>query len=70
MIRLIVSIAATFSLAACQSTGPHGCPPLINYSAAVQKQAAAEIRAGHSPTLNEFVTDYGKMRDACRITLQ
>lgn len=67
MKRLIVSTAALFSLAACQSTTGGGCPPLVKYSAAVQKQAAAEIRSGRAPALSKFVVDYGKMRDACRI---
>lgn len=67
MKRLIVSTVALFSLAACQSTDLKGCPPLVKYSAAIQKKAAAEIRAGRAPTLNKFAVDYGKMRDACRI---
>lgn len=68
--RLIVLIAALFSLTACQSTAGGGCPPLIKYSAATQKRAAAEIRSRKTPTLGRFAVDYGKMRDACRITLQ
>ena len=64
MKRLIVSIAAAFSLSSCASTG--GCPPLVQYRPETQKAAASEMRAGASPTLNRMVTDYGKMRDACR----
>lgn len=70
MKRLIVSTTVLFSLAACQSTAGGGCPPLVKYSADIQKKAAAEIRAGRAPTLSKFVVDYGKMRDACRITPQ
>ena len=66
--RSIVWITAAFSLSACQSTGGGGCPPLVNYSAAQMKRAAAEMRALHKEAeLRRLVTDYGKMRDACRI---
>jgi hypothetical protein len=68
MKRLIVLTTAAFSLAACQSTGGGGCPPLINYSADQMKRAAAEMRALHKDAeLRRLVTDYGKFRDACRV---
>lgn len=66
--RSIVWIAALFSLSACQSTGGGGCPPLVNYSADQMKRAAAEMRALHKDAeLRRLITDYGKMRDACRV---
>jgi hypothetical protein len=68
MKRLIVLIVGLSSLTACQSTGGGGCPPLINYSADQMKRAAAEMRALHKEAeLRRLVTDYGKMRDACRV---
>ena len=68
MKRLIVSTTVLFSLAACQSTGGGGCPPLVSYSADQMKRAAAEMRALHKEAeLRRLVTDYGKMRDACRV---
>jgi hypothetical protein len=68
MKRSIALTAALFSLAACQSTGGSGCPPLVNYSADQMKRAAAEMRALHKDAeLRRLVTDYGKFRDACRV---
>ncbi len=68
MKQLIVLTAAAFSLAACQSTGGGGCPPLINYSADQMKRAAAEMRALHKDAeLRRLVVDYSKFRDACRV---
>jgi hypothetical protein len=68
MKRLIALTAALFNLAACQSTGGGGCPPLVNYSADQMKRAAAEMRALHKDAeLRRLVTDYGKFRDACRV---
>ena len=52
----------------CQSTGGGDCPPLVNYTAAQQKQAAAELRKMHSDAqIARMITDYGKLRAACRI---
>ena len=58
-----------FSLAACQSTtGDGDCPPLVKYSADQMKRAAAEMRALHKDAeLRRLITDYGKMRSACRV---
>ncbi len=68
MKRLIVLITEAFSLAACQSTGGGGCPPLINYSADQMKRAAAEMRALHKEAeLRRMITHYGQLRDACRV---
>lgn len=60
---------ASISLAACQTTaGGSGCPPLIQYSAETQKQAARELRAlPKDSQLAKLVIDYGKMRKACRL---
>lgn len=66
---LIVSIAASFSLAACQSTqGGGGCPPLVDYSAETQRLAAAELRKlPKDSALARLIIDYKKTRDACRV---
>lgn len=53
--------------------GP-GCPSLVQYDAATQARAAAELRyleeTGVAPTLvDTFIPDYGRLRDqvrACR----
>lgn len=63
-----ILIAASFSIAACQSTVVSGCPPLIEYSASTQKQAAMELRAlPKDSQIAKLVVDYGKMRNACRL---
>lgn len=66
---LTVSIAASFSLAACQSIDDGGgCPPLITYSAQTQRLAAAELRKlPKDSALARLIVDYKKTRDACRI---
>jgi len=41
---------------------------LINYTAAQQRQAAGELRKMHSEAqVAKMITDYGKLRAACRI---
>lgn len=68
MKRFLISTTVVFSLSACQSTTGGGCPPLINYSAAQQKQAANELRKMHSEAqVVKMITDYGKLRAACRV---
>ena len=67
MKQFLTLIAASFSLASCQ-TSSGGCPPLINYTAAQQRQAAGELRKMHSEAqVAKMITDYGKLRAACRI---
>lgn len=65
--RLIALSAVIFSLAACQSVGGGGCPPLVTYSAVQQKRAAIELRGIPQSQVAQMIVDYGKMRDACRI---
>lgn len=68
MKRSIALMAGLISLAACQSTGGGGCPPLVQYTPSQMRQAAAEMRALHKDAeLRRLVTDYGKFRDACRV---
>jgi len=64
-----LSIAACFSilLGACTVT-VSGCPPLTTYSAEFQKRAAQQLRAlPPASPVAVLVTDYGKIRDACRV---
>lgn len=67
-LRVILTLAS-IDLAACQTTaGGSGCPPLIQYSAETQKQAAAELRRlPKDSQLAKLVIDYGRMRRACRV---
>lgn len=67
MKRFLILTIIAFSLSACQTTGG-GCPPLINYSAAQQKQAADELRKKYSGSqVAQMIVDYGKLRAACRL---
>lgn len=64
MLRAILTLA-TFSLAACQSTG--GCPPLVKYSPEMQRRAAVELRAlARGSAVADMIVDYKKTRDAIR----
>jgi hypothetical protein len=66
----LVSIALSATLlTACQSTPSSRvmCPPLATYAPAFQTQAASELRAlPAGAAVGQLVTDYGKLRDACR----
>ena len=64
---LSLKIAAmTIPLAACnQASSSLTCPPLVTYSQGFQAQAAAEYRQAGT-NIRTMVTDYGKLRDACR----
>jgi hypothetical protein len=43
------------------------CPPLTSYSKETQRKAARELeKLGDDAATAKFVTDYGKLRDACR----
>lgn len=56
----------TIPLAACnQASSRLTCPPLATYSAAFQQKAASEFRQAGG-NVRVMVTDYGKLRDACR----
>jgi uncharacterized protein YcfL len=44
------------------------CPPLVNYSQEQQRMAAEELRKLYSDSqIAVMITDYSKLRDACRI---
>lgn len=68
MLPSVLTMAA-FSLAACQTAGGGGCPPLVTYSHTFQKQAARELQGAKqsAPHVAQLVIDYGKLRDACRV---
>ena len=42
-------------------------PDVVQYPKEVQIKAAEELRGGLCPTLNEFIVDYGVMRDQARV---
>lgn len=42
-------------------------PDIINYTPTQEKLAATEMLGGSCPMLNEFIIDYGVMRDQTRI---
>lgn len=68
MKKLLIVLTAALS-SGCQTTGGgSGCPPLVQYSAIQQQKVAAEMKALHKEAeLRKFITDYGKLRDACRV---
>lgn len=44
------------------------CPPLKTYNKAQREKAAAEIsKLANDSQLAVFISDYGKLREACRI---
>jgi len=58
-------VLLTIPLASCNQGVSSGCPPLVSYPPAFQQQAARELpKAGQN--VQTLVTDYGKLRDACR----
>ncbi len=60
---------SSFALAGCNAVGG-GCPPLVSYSRAQQADAAHELRAlPQDSELAAMIVDYGKLRDACRVSL-
>lgn len=59
---------SSLALAACESASG-GCPPLVAYSKAQQVKAAAELRGlPKESQLSIMIVDYGKTRDACRLS--
>jgi hypothetical protein len=70
MRSLVLIVAISSALAACTQT-VSGCPPLVTYPAAFQKDAAAELRAlPKGSRLATMTVDYGKLRDACRVGMK
>ena len=64
---MCLAVLAT-ALSSCTQT-LSGCPPLVAYSRDFQRGARAEFdRLKPGSRLAVLVTDYGKMRDACRAT--
>ncbi len=65
----IVGLMCLMSLSACNSAGSNKliAPGVVEYTAAKQGAAAAEIMKGACPVLTEFAQDYCVMRDQSRI---
>lgn len=64
-----VALMCLLSLTACSTPASNKltAPSVVEYSAAKQKAAAAEIIGGACPVLTEFAQDYCVMRDQSRI---
>lgn len=63
--RIALLIVCATALSNCQTTG---CPPLTMYSKEFQAKAAVEIdRLPTGSPTKQLVSDYGKLRDACRV---
>ncbi|RJP45493.1 hypothetical protein C4587_00940 [Candidatus Parcubacteria bacterium] len=61
-----LAVVSALALASCASTGG-GAPPLVTYSVATQRQAAAELRKlPKDSALARMIVDYGKQRAAIR----
>lgn len=79
MFKLILLIPILVSLGACSSTEQirattiaiNKCPTLKNYSREQLVKAAQELRSLPSESqLSVMLSDYSKLRDACRIAEQ
>lgn len=72
-LRLSLSAAILMTLlSGCATVGSNTtfvtrCPPLTSYSKATQRKAAEDLRKlpPGSP-VRDLVSDYGRLRDACR----
>ncbi len=54
-------------LSGCATARSNGCPPLVAYPREFTARAASEYgRLPQASALKTLITDYGKMRDACR----
>lgn len=64
--RTTLLAVSAMLLSNCQTAS--GCPPLTSYSKAFQSKAAGELAKlpDGSPT-KQLVSDYGRLRDACRV---
>ena len=66
MKKRLLALTMVLFEGACQSTVVSGCPPLVTYSRAQMAEAAKELRLS-GPEVRRLVTDYGKLRDGCRV---
>lgn len=66
MVLRVVAIAVLAGLAvACAPTAQIVCPRLVDYPAAVQREAAAALETA-PPVLVRLVEDYGRLRAEVR----
>ena len=65
-----VPLISMLSLSACgmgSSDRPSSCPPVVNYSAAEQSRAAAEVGAlPEGAMIARMLSDYAVLRDQAR----
>ena len=55
------------SLSGCATVHSSVAPDVKGYTRAQQNKAADEILSGQCPMLNNFMVDYGVMRDQSRV---
>lgn len=78
MVKIVMILTSCLMLSGCASLGLtkqeiqtvvlNNCPVLINYTPEQQKMAAEELRKLYSESvLTTFITDYSKLREACRV---
>lgn len=70
---VIIMFVIAFFISGCATTGGtpiniSQCPPLKSYSKAQRERAAQELRKlANNSELAVFISDYGKLREACRL---
>ena len=76
--KILIALSLMIALTGCASVTPERvtlaytkCPVLKQYSEEQMKRAASELKS--LPTESQIasmITDYGKLREACRIATQ
>lgn len=66
---MIIGLLSIALLTGCETIRSEflTAPDVIVYPKEVLDKAAAEMKSGVAPTLNELVVDYGVMRDQSRV---
>ena len=73
---ILLGSAASYNACACfwpfeQEITPaiiRKCPPIVNYSPEQQQKIARELQDIKENTeISKIITDYSKLRDACRV---
>lgn len=68
MRTLAVLVLLTLSTSGCETASSSACPREVDYTAAQQNQAAAELQALPRDGMirGTFMPDYGRLRDQAR----
>lgn len=64
---LAILTLASFSLAACETTGGNA-PPLVTYTQAERVEVAKYLREHPKSDISKMIVDYAKTRKAIRAT--